>query len=237
MSLKSYLIALLVTAVVVVTTSHLIMPRYVESAPTLGPQNAVENIAPGQSIKAGAISLDADTNADFLEFEGDGDGATGDPDIWPIPHGARVTFLLQDAAECSCCVLGDVNEATTTAVGAQSGNTTRFVVEGGDEGACFALDGEGASWTEVVNYHALVQQFLLPAGVCNAESVNNDNPNYDVYGVCAADADCDADGGHPASTTCNLSRSVLNANTGDLPGVYFACRCSAAADIAYWVTR
>ena len=235
MSLSKYLIALVATAIVVVVTSLILNPAAVEALPTLGPQWAIENIAPGMSTKAGAISLDADTNADFLEWEGDGDGATGDPDIWPIPHGSRVTFLLQDAAECSCCVLGDVNEATTTAVGAQSGNTTRFVVEGGNEGACFALDGEGASWTEVVNYYALKDEGLVPAGVCAAASTNEDSSRYSVFGVCAADADCDQDGGHPASTTCDTTPN-LNMRE-ELPGVYYACRCSAAADISYWVTR
>ncbi len=236
MHLKQY-VAVAAAAALWVAVAVFITPDPVVANPTLGPSMAIENIAPGQSGKAGAISLDADTNADFLEWEGDGDGATGDPDIWPIAHGSRVTFLLQDAAECSCCVLADVNEATTTAVGAQSGNTTRFVVEGGDEGSCFALDGEGAIWTEVVNYNALSRQGHMPAGVCATETANNDDSGYNVFGICAADADCDSDGGHPASTTCDLTPSDRLDYRSNLPGVYYACRCSAAADIAYWVTR
>src|SRR5688572_3421721 len=115
MHLKQY-VAVAAAAALGVAVAAFITPDPVVANPTMGPSMAIENIAPGQSVKAGAISLDADTNADFLEWEGDGDGATGDPDIWPIAHGSRVTFLLQDAAECSCCVLADVNEATTTAV-------------------------------------------------------------------------------------------------------------------------
>lgn len=238
MSYKQYVIVTAAAVLGAVVAAFLI-PEQAIGIPTLGPQYAIENIAPGQEVISWAISLDADTNADFLEYpQGDGDGATGDPDIWPIPHGSRITVKLRDATETTCCFVGDVNQATTTLIGAQSGNTTKFEVNNGSNGACFSLVGAGDSWTSVVNYFALAAQGLMPAGVCNTETVNNANTGYDVFGVCAADADCDQDGGHPASTTCNLSpSSVLNYNTGKLPGVYMACRSLGATDVDYTVSR
>src|SRR5687768_14175790 len=208
MSLRNYLIALVATCAMLVATSYLLRPWTAVATPTIGPAMAIENIAPGQTTATWAISLDADTNADFLEYvQGDADNAAGDPDLWPIPHGSRLTIKLRDATEVTCCFVGNPDQTITNVVGAQAANTTKFEVDNGNSGACISLIGAGDSWSEVISYNVLVQQGRMPAGVCATETGNNHNTGYDVYGVCAVDADCDGD---RKSTRSNSSHGYIS---------------------------
>jgi len=196
-------------------------------------------IAPGQSTKAGMISLDADTNADILEWEGDGDGVTADDDLMPIAHGARLTIKLLDAAEVTCCVILDPDVATTSMIGAQAAHGTAFNVSTYGttaEGACFHLDGEGDKWSEIINWHALADEGHT-SGVCEDATVNEDSRYYSLRTPCAVDADCNDVGGTPASTVCDTTPGDRLNFTTVLPSVFVACRSSAAADVSYWVTR
>ena len=229
----------------VVTIALWMFSAQVVSAPTLGPSMAIENISPGQSGPAWSVACDANVDACVFEYDQGDDDNTTLTDFLPIAHGSRITVMLRDDAEVTCCVLPDPTTAITSLIGSQAANTTRTetTLYNGTStvtraGPCFGLEGAGSTWTETVSWFALAQGgFLDGFGVCDAETANNRWTGYDVFTSCADDADCNDVGGTPASTSCDRSRAPLNFNRDDLPAVYMGCRSSAAADISYWLTR